>query len=69
MSRPLTPFVSTDPRFAPAPTPQPEEREEPAELIDERDDERCRCVMAPGQELTGRELMTGRCSECGRRFV
>jgi hypothetical protein len=55
--KPLTPFMSTDPRVAPAPTPQPVEDES-----EQSESQFCECDL----ELTMQELDTGKCQSCGK---
>lgn len=74
------PFLSTDPRVVPQPAEQQEAQHQCSDGCngcedctdydsDADDDCRCRCVMPVGQRLTGRELLTGRCADCGRRLA
>lgn len=61
--KPLTPFVSTDPRFAPEPTPQPQEP--PEDECEDNDPHYCECNM----EFTFDELDANKCDHCGKVII
>lgn len=53
MTRPQWPFMSSDQRFAPQPTQQPEP-------------DLCECDL---EHLTGEAVQTNRCANCGKAVV